>query len=101
MFIKNKNMAYIYYIKKRNFLCEEDASLDDFALLFSKWPLSLSFRKPFDLTHGGFNIDTWFDKLSISLAVLCSTTSFSSKFAFEPNFDDSLSIFSSSPNSIF
>ena len=80
---------------------EDDASLDDFALHFSKWPLSLSFRKPFDFTHGGFNTYTWFAKPSISSAILCSTTSFSSKFAFEPNLDDPLSIFSSSPNSIF
>ena len=53
------------------------------------------------MTIGGFNTDTWFDKPSISLAVLCSTTSFSSKFVFEPNFDDPLSIFSLSPSSIF
>ena len=84
-----------------NFLHKEDASLDDFALRFSKWPLSLYFRKPFDLTHGEFKTDTLFDKPSISSAILCYLTSFSSKFAFEPNFDDSLSIFSLSPNSIF
>ena len=80
-----------------NFLRGEDASLDDFALHFSKWPLSLSFHKLFDLIHGGFNTNTWFDKPSISLVVLCSMTSFSSKIAFEPNFADSLSIFHQVP----
>ena len=67
-----------------NFLREEDASLDDFALRFSKWPLRLSFCKLFDLTHGGFNTNTWYDKPSISLDVLCSTTSFSSKLHLNP-----------------